>query len=242
MINKGLIQVLREGNEIKHGSMFDGDFNSDASRQSWLEFITIFFTISPSLAVGREMSSWHGEVETKEYPRHFLGLKMTLPITYKVSLMNEGTNASDFLEGVNSDENGEYYAYDTGLDQRLNFYLPNSNFFKKNSNIPYKFETEEGHIYTLLLEMSSKKTTQELQLGSDLNEDDMTISLKNLNPDNGNGWSFSIPQDTTGYSFEYYRKIGNQLIPFNVEIYSQSTKSSFVLWWEKWGIIPNTGR
>lgn len=237
MINKGLIQVLREGNEIKHGSMLDGDFNSDASKQSWLEFITIFYAISPSLAVGREMSSWHGEVETKEYPRHFGGFKMKLPITYKISLMNEGTSASDFLEGVKSDENGEYYEYDTGLDQRLNFYLPNSNFFKKYSKIPYKLETEEGHIYTLLLELSSKKTTQELQLGSDSNNDDMTISLKNLNPDNGNGWSFSIPPELTGYSFEYYRKIGNQFVPFNIAMYSQSIKSSFVLWWEKWGIV-----
>ena len=237
MRNKGLIQVLREGNEIKHGSMLDGDFNSDASKQSWLEFITIFYAISPGLAISRELSSWHGEVKTKEYPRHFMGLKMTLPITYKISLINEGTTASDFLEDVKSDENGEYYEYDTGLDQRLNFYLPNSNFFKKKSNVPYKFETEEGHIYTLLLELSSKKTTQELQLGSDSNKDDMTISLKNLNPDNGNGWSFSIPSELTGYSFEYYRKIGNQFIPFNMAMYSQSVKSSFVLWWEKWGIV-----
>ena len=177
MRNTGLIQVLREDPEIKHGSMvWDGDFNSDASKQSWTEFLLIF-AASPGLAIGRELDSWHGEVETKEYSRHFLNQKMQLPITYKVSLMGEGTKASDFLEGVSSDENGEYYAYDTGLGQRLNFYLPNSTFFKKNSNVPYKFETEEGHIYTLLLQMLSKKTALQLQLGSDLNEDDMTISL-----------------------------------------------------------------
>jgi hypothetical protein len=236
MRNTGLIQVLREGNEIKHGSMLDGDFNSDASKQSWTEFLLIW-AASPALAIGRELYSWHGEVETKEYSRHFLNQKMQLPITYKVSLMGEGTNASDFLEGVSSDENGEYYAYDTGLGQRLNFYLPNSTFFKKNSNVPYKFETEEGHIYTLLLEMLSKKTALQLQLGSDLNEDDMTISLKNLNPDGGNGWSFSIPPNFDGYEYEYYRRISNQLIPFNLGIYSQSVKSSFVLWWEKWGVV-----
>lgn len=236
MRNTGLIQVLREDPEIKHGSMWDGDFNSDASKQSWTEFLLIF-AASPGLAIGRELYSWHGEVETKEYSRHFLNQKMQLPITYKVSLMGEGTNASDFLEGVSSDENGEYYAYDTGLGQRLNFYLPNSTFFKKNSNVPYKFETEEGHIYTLLLEMLSKKTALQLQLGSDLNEDDMTISLKNLNPDGGNGWSFSIPPNLDGYEYEYYRRISNQLIPFNLGIYSQSVKSSFVLWWEKWGIV-----
>ena len=237
MRNTGLIQVLREDPEIKHGSMvWDGDFNSDASKQSWTEFLLIF-AASPGLAIGRELDSWHGEVETKEYSRHFLNQKMQLPITYKVSLMGEGTKASDFLEGVSSDENGEYYAYDTGLGQRLNFYLPNSTFFKKNSNVPYKFETEEGHIYTLLLQMLSKKTALQLQLGSDLNEDDMTISLKNLNPDGGNGWSFSIPPNLNGYEYEYYRRISNQLIPFNLGIYSQSVKSSFVLWWEKWGIV-----
>jgi len=186
MRNRGLIQVLREDPEIKHGSMvWDGDFNSDASKQSWFEFAAIF-VLSPGLAVGREISSWHGEIETKKYMRHY-GVEMELPVTYKVSLMGEGTKASDFLEGVSSDENGEYYAYDTGLGQRLNFYLPNSIFFKKVANIPYKFETEEGHIYTLFLEMLSKKTTQQLQLGSDLNEDDMTISLNNLNTEDGNG-------------------------------------------------------
>jgi len=244
MKNLGLIQVLKEQDEItqstkqiKHDSMFSGDFDSDASKQSWFEFLSIYITVGPGAAMIRELSSWHGEIESKEYPRHFAGQKIKLPVTYKISLINEGTKASDFLEGVKSDDNGEYYEYETGLKQNLNFYLPNSDFFKRYSNVPYKFETEEGYVYTLLLELSSKKTTQELQLGSDSSEDDMTISLKNLNPSGGNGWFLSLPPDLNGYLFEYYRKVGSKLIPFNYSILQQSVKSSFELFWDKWGVV-----
>ena len=42
MRNTGLIQVLREQNEIKHGSMvWDGDFNSDASNPTNLNSETV---------------------------------------------------------------------------------------------------------------------------------------------------------------------------------------------------------
>ena len=103
--------------------------------------------------------------------------------------------------------------------------------------MPYKFKTEIGQIYTLLLQLSSNKTNLELQVGSDSSNDNMKTSLQNLNPDLGNGWSISPPPDESGLNFCYFTKVGNNYIPYNVSVLNQSVKSSWQLFWEKWGIV-----
>jgi hypothetical protein len=238
----GLESLLYEQNEkIEYGSMFEGDFNSNASTQSWGEFWGIFVTFGPVVAVSREVSSWHGErklnyyktpyyLTVKDYP------KIPLPENYKVSFIKSGMRSSDFLDNVKVDDKGDYYEY-TESGQSIKFYLPNDKFFSKYTNVPYKFQTETGDEYSLILTLKSSRTTSELQLGSDTSQDDMSISISNLNPDNGNGWGFLEPIDLTGEKFEYYKKVGGLYEPYNIFIMDQSVKSSFQLWWEKWGIV-----
>ena len=48
----GLEKVLYEQNE-KYGSMWEGDFNSDASKQSCFDFWKTFFTLGPTIAVSK---------------------------------------------------------------------------------------------------------------------------------------------------------------------------------------------
>lgn len=240
MKNIGLLSVLKEGDE--YGGMLSGDFNSNASTQSWGEFFTIFSTFGPVVAIGTEMSSWHGERKLKYYKHPYSFLtpeenKLPLPENYEINYITGGMKASDLVEGIQTDEKGEYFNYES-LGGFLKFYLPNSQWFTTNySNMPYKFKTEIGQIYTLLLQLSSNKTNLELQVGSDSSNDNMKTSLQNLNPDLGNGWSISPPPDESGLNFCYFTKVGNNYIPYNVSVLNQSVKSSWQLFWEKWGIV-----
>ena len=220
-----------------------GDFNSNASTQSWGEFFIIFSTFGPVVAINTEMSSWHGERKLKYYKHPYSSLlpegnnTLPLPENYEINYITGGMKASDLVEGVQTDEKGEYINYES-LGGFLKFYLPNSKWFTTYyTNMPYKFKTEIGQIYTLLLQLSSNKTNLELQVGSDSSNDNMKTSLQNLNPDLGNGWSISPPPDTSGLNFCYFTKVGNNYIPYNVSVLNQSVKSSWQLFWEKWGIV-----
>ena len=242
----GLESLLYEQNEkIEYGSMFEGDFNSNASTQSWGEFWGIFATLGPTVALAREVSSWHGERKLIKYNTPYSPIyssagvrdsRMSLPETYEVSLIKPGMRASDFLDNVKTDKKGDYYEY-TESGQSIKFYLPSVNFFTKYNNTPYKFKTETGDIYSLVLTLKSDRTTSELQLGADTSKDDMSISISNLSPDNGNGWGFLEPMDLSGNVFEYYKRIGGLYEPYNLAVMDQSVKSSFQLWWEKWGVF-----
>ena len=47
------ILINEQGEEVKDdGGLFDGDFNSEASEQSWSEFF-MWYSFSPGLAVAR---------------------------------------------------------------------------------------------------------------------------------------------------------------------------------------------
>ena len=240
----GLEKVLYEQDEekIEYGGLFDGDFNSNASTQSWGDFFKIWATLGPVGAIGTELSSWHGERELKEYNRPYgaiggTDVKLPLPENYEVSFIKSGMKSSDFLNNVSSDEKGEYYGYKQG-NQIIKFYLPSQQFFSTYfANMPYKFKTETGDVYALVLTLKSSRTATEMQLGADTSEDDMTISMKNENPEAGNGWNFLEPPDVTGTQFEYYRVIGGLYEAYNITTANQSVKSSFNLWWEKWGVV-----
>ena len=91
--------------------MLSGDFNSNASTQSWGEFFTIFSTFGPVVAIGTEMSSWHGERKLKYYkhPYSFLTTeenKLPLPENYEINYITGGMKASDLVEGIQTDEKG----------------------------------------------------------------------------------------------------------------------------------------
>lgn len=240
----GLERVLYEQGEekIEYGGLFDGDFNSNASTQSWGDFFKIWATLGGGAAVAMELSSWHGERELKEYSRPYgaiggTDVKLPLPENYEVSFIKSGMKSSDFLNNVSSDESGEYYGYKQG-NQIIKFYLPSSQFFSTYfANMPYKFKTETGDVYALVLTLKSSRTATEMQLGADTSDDDMTISMKNLAPELGNGWGFLEPPDLSGRQFEYYREIGGLYEAYNLTTANQSVKSSFQLWWEKWGVV-----
>jgi hypothetical protein len=230
--------------KIKYGGLLDGDFNSNASAQSWGEFFTMFSVGGLGLAVGSELSTWHGERKLISYNR-ILGVItdtkdsaiLQLPENYKVSLINSGMKSSDFIEGVKSDEKGEYYETDIGPN-KWKFYLPSSEFFSKFSdNIPYKFETETGDVYSLVLQLKSGKDVGEASMGATNVEDDLSISLSNANPTQGNGWFFMLPPDLSGQVFEYYKTIAGVRVAFDLNVMGQSVKSSFQLWWEQWGVV-----
>lgn len=240
----GLERVLYEQGEdkIEYGGFLDGDFNSNASTQSWGDFFRIWSTLGGGAAIAAELSSWHGERELIEYNRPYgaiggTNVKLPLPENYEVSFIKSGMKSSDFLNNVSSDENGEYYGYKQG-SQIIKFYLPSSQFFSTYfANMPYKFKTETGDVYALVLTLKSSRTATEMQLGADTSEDDMTVSMKNENPDKGNGWMFLEPPDTSGMQFEYYRQIGGLYEAYNLTTANQSVKSSFQLWWDKWGVV-----
>jgi hypothetical protein len=237
----GLEKILKEGKE--YGGFLDGDFNSNASNQSWGQFFTLWFGFGAPVAVGTELSSWHGERNLKYYEHPYgaqlpkEGRQLPLPENYKIDFIRGGMKASDLVEGVKKDENGEYFSYEN-LGQDLKFYLPSTSWFTTfYLNMPYKFQNEIGEIYTLLLTLQSNKTNTELQTGTDTEKDDMKTSLLNLQPDLGNGWFISPPPDLSGKVFEYYTKVGNNFVPYNVNVMDQSLKSSWQLFWEKWGVV-----
>ena len=229
----------------KSGSVWSGDFNSNASKQSWSEFAIIYFAggpLGPAFAIGRELSSWHGERELIRYEHPWqiipeLKGKLPLPENYDVWFIKSGMKASDFIDNVQYDKNGfPYYEYKS-FEQTLKLYLPSSKFFSQYNGMPYKFKTEEGVVYSLILDLVMEGSA-ELQVGSDKTKDtDFVISLQNLEPDTGNGWFFKPPIEMTPNRFEYFTKIGSQYYDYSSETWINSSKSSFQLFWEKWGII-----
>ncbi len=234
----GLEKVLYEQNE-KYGSMWEGDFNSDASKQSWFDFWKTFFTLGPAITVAKELSTWHGEVSLKKYqsPTQSLLGELEIPENWKTYEIGSGTDASDFIDGVETDELGDYVTYNSP-EGNLKFYLPNNTWFNKFSGNVYKFETDTGEVYSLFLSLNSQKNEVSLSLGADDSTDNITVSLKNLNPENGNGWFFELPVNYTRGDREYFKRVSeNSLIPFNPGAYGESLKSSWQLFWEKWGVV-----
>jgi hypothetical protein len=234
----GLEKVLYEQNE-KYGSMWEGDFNSDASKQSWFDFWKTFFTLGPAITVAKELSTWHGEVSLKKYqsPTQSLLSELEIPENWKTYEIGSGTDASDFIDGVETDELGDYVTYNSP-EGNLKFYLPNNTWFNKFSGNVYKFETDTGEVYSLFLSLNSQKNEVSLSLGADDSTDNITVSLKNLNPENGNGWFFELPVNYTRGDREYFKRVSeNSLIPFNPGAYGESLKSSWQLFWEKWGVV-----
>lgn len=226
--------------DIEYGSMWEGDFNSDASKQSWREFFQVWFSFGPAVAVSKELSTWHGERKLVTYkspiPPSLVG-ELKLPENWKVDRIGSGTNAGDFIDGVEKDNNGEYITYNSPQGD-LKFYLPNSRWFNQFNGSVYKFQTETGDVYTLVLSLNSQRDNSALMTGSDESSDNITISLKNLNPDNGNGWFFELPQNVTKGEREYFKKVsGNILVPFSIFSTEESLKSSWQLFWEKWGVV-----
>ena len=255
----GLLNILEQGpfqparapevgyssdDDTKSGSVWSGDFNSNASKQSWSEFAIIYFAgpLGPSIAIGRELSSWHGKRELIRYEHPWqiipeLKGKLPLPENYDVWFIRSGMKASDFIDNVQYDKNGfPYYEYKS-FEQTLKLYLPSSEFFSQYNGMPYKFKTEEGVVYSLILDLVMEGSA-ELQVGSDKTKDtDFVISLQNLEPDTGNGWFFKPPIEMTPNRFEYFTKIGSEYYDYSSETWKNSSKSSFQLFWEKWGII-----
>lgn len=234
----GLEKVLYEQNE-KYGSMWEGDFNSDASKQSWFDFWKTFFTLGPAITVAKELSTWHGEVSLKKYqsPTQSLLGELEIPENWRTYEIGSGTDASDFIDGVETDELGDYVTYNSP-EGNLKFYLPNNTWFNKFSGNVYKFETDTGEVYSLFLSLNSQKNEVSLSLGADDSTDNITVSLKNLNPENGNGWFFELPVNYTRGDREYFKRVSeNSLIPFNPGAYGESLKSSWQLFWEKWGVV-----
>jgi hypothetical protein len=258
--NLKLINILEQGpyqpastpevgyssdDDKKSGSVWSGDFDSNASKQSWAEFATIYFLgglPGLNIAITRELSSWHGKrkLEYYEHPWQILPeLKGKLPIpeTYEIWFIRSGMKADDFIDNVKYDKNGfPYYEYKS-FEQILKLYLPSSNFFSQFAGMPYKFKTEEGVVYSLILDLVMDGSA-ELQVGSDKTKDtDFVISLQNLKPDEGNGWFFKTPIEITPNRFEYFTKIGSEYYDYSSEIWVTSSMSSFGLFWDKWGII-----
>ena len=234
----GLEKVLYEQNE-KYGSMWQGDFDSDASEQSWREFWQTYFLFGPAVAASKEVSSWHGERKLIKYqtPTQSLIGELEIPENWKTYEMGSGTDASDFIDGVETDELGDYVTYNSP-EGNLKFYLPNNTWFNKFSGNVYKFETDTGEVYSLFLSLNSQKNEVSLSLGADDSTDNITVSLKNLNPENGNGWFFELPVNYTRGDREYFKRVSeNSLIPFNPGAYGESLKSSWQLFWDKWGVV-----
>lgn len=240
--NKSLIEGFEK--KPSYGSVWSGDFDSDASEQSWKEFFQIYFTYGPAVATAKEFSSWHGERKLLKYQSPLnlstpITVPLELPENWKISKISGNMSSSDFLDGVQKDNVGEFISYKSPGGE-LKFYLPNSEFYNNFTNNVYKFETETGEVYTLVLELNTKRSQNSLILGSDEDTDDITTSLKNLSPQNGNGWYFDFPEigEIEKGVREYYKKIGGSvLVPFSPSVYAESVKSSWQLFWEKWGVV-----
>lgn len=226
------------------GGILDGDFNSEASKQSWGEFWA-WYALSPATAIANEISTWHGERNQKliydPVTSPFNGNKASVPISdsWEVKYMSDGTKASDFITNgnVKTDEIGDYFQLNTG-NQILKLYLPNSTFFSTWASLgtAYQFKTDNGTVYQLVLTLESEKAINELLSGNADKNSSLAISMGNLNPNEGNGWNFKF-EPNNPYS-AYWRKKGNQLETYNAgRILEKDLKSSFSLWWEKWGTV-----
>ncbi len=225
--------------KASHGSMWSGDFDSDASKQSWSEFWQIFSIYGPPIAIGRELSTWSGEKKLLDYesPYPVLG-PLKLPEHWKVYKITSGMDVENFINGVKRDDKGPYYE-ETVNGGKLKFYLPSTEFFNTFIGQVYKFESDEGYVYSLALELTTRKKDVSAESSSNESVDNLSMSLKNLNPDGGNGWFFLGPTNFKTGAREYFKEIGGVIIPYNpnVESVQESLKSSKQLFWEKWGVV-----
>ena len=104
MKNIGLLRVLKEGDE--YGGILGGDFNSNASTQSWGEFFIIFSTFGPVVAINTEMSSWHGERKLKYYKHPYSSLlpegnnTLPLPENYEINYITGGMTNLHFIVAI----------------------------------------------------------------------------------------------------------------------------------------------
>ena len=236
-------RLISEQDEIEgDGGILDGDFDSEASETSWSEFFA-WYALSPGLAIANEISTWHGERKEKliydPITSPFNSNKPSVPISesWEVKYITDGTKASDLIGNANvkTDETGDYFQLNTG-NQTLKLYLPNSTFFSTwaSLNTAYQFKTDNGTVYQLALTLESDKAINQLLSGSEDKNSSLAISMRNLNPNEGNGWSFKF-ESNNPYS-AYWRKKGDLLETYNAgRILTKDLKSSFSLWWEHWG-------
>ena len=214
-----------------------GNWDSGASEQTWSEFFALM-AVSPSFAIGKELSSWHGARNKKLMETPFSKLlpsmakKMIVSESWETWSIGSGMKASDFIDGLKKDENGEYYDYSVG-NQTVKLYLPNENFFNKFIGCLYKFKTDEGFEYSLDLTLESNQTTLGGVVGGSDSDDSWKISLDNSNPGEGNGWTFNYGENP---NLPYFQKRGNNLLQVGTEELIEDLKSSFQLFWEEWGV------
>jgi len=239
------ILINEQGEEVKDdGGLFDGDFNSEASEQSWSEFF-MWYSFSPGLAVAKEISTWHGSRERKLiYDPVFSPLngdKAVVPVSesWTIKYIDGNTKASDLINdpNVKSDEIGEYYELKTAK-QVLKLYLPNSSFFEGYATlgVAYQFITDNGTKYQLVLTLESDQAINQLLSGAKDSNSVLMTSMQNQNPELGNGWAFKFDPKNT--SSAYWTQKGNNLESYNAgRILTKDLKSSFGLWWEKWGVV-----
>jgi hypothetical protein len=229
------IEELMINEDYEKGSFL----NSGASKQTWAEFI-LLFTYSPNLAIAREMSTWHGAQDKimMDSPTSRLtelfgeqGYKMPVSSSWKTWKIKSGTRASDIIDNVKNDENGEFIEYKVG-NQTVKLYLPNEMFFNRFNDCLYKFETDNGSIYTLDLSLKSNKTSLGGVLGGSDDDDPWVKSLNNQSPETGNGWTFELGSN----QYPYFKKEGNTLKQVRNEELIEDIKSSFELFWDEWGV------
>jgi hypothetical protein len=217
-----------------------GDFwNSGASKQTWSQFFNLW-SVNPLIAVTNEVSSWHGErkIVLMDSPTSRLGslfgekgLKMQVSENWETWTIKSGTKASDIIDGVKSDEKGEYYPHKVG-NQIVKLYLPNQTFFNRFAGCLYKFKTDLGRVYTCDLKLASNLSNYASLVSGTKKDDPWITSMNNLDPNLGNGWEFELGEN----AFPYFRKEGNKLIQVRNEELVEDIRSSFDLFWDKWGV------
>ena len=226
--------------KANYGSVWDGDFDSDASKQSWSEFWQIFLIYGPGVAVARELSTWSGEKKLLNYESPYSDIlgPLTIPENWKVYKITSGMDVENFINGVKKDDKGPFYEENVN-GGKLKFYLPSTKFFNQFIGQIYKFESDEGYVYSLALELTTQKQDVSTESSPNESADNLTISLKNLSPDGGNGWFFKAAGDYKKGAREYFKEVGSVIVPYNpnVESVQESLKSSKQLFWEKWGIV-----
>lgn len=248
-LKKSLNILIKEQDEVEgDGGLFSGDFNSEASKQSWSEFWNVYATWGGGLtgtiaAVSTELSSWHGSRDTVYVKDPYLFPQMqkaSIPISssWETKYISSNMKASDLISDPNikRDENGEYFEKKL-KNQTLKLYLPNSDFFSAwaDLGICYQFTTDNGTKYQLVLELNSDKSLNELLAGVQDQHSTLATSMRNLEPAEGNGWQFKYDPDSI-YS-AYWKVSGNSLRAYTGgRILEKDLKSSWALWWDKWGV------
>jgi hypothetical protein len=226
--------ILNEDEPVEKNSFL----NSGASKQTWSEFF-LLWSLSPATATYSELSTWHGardkimmDTPTARYVEAFgqKGYKIPVSSSWKTWKIKSGTKASNIIDNVKNDEKGEYIEYRAG-NQIAKLYLPNETWFNKFNDCLYKFQTDNGSVYTLDLSLKSNKTSLGGVLGGSDDGDPWVISLTNKNPEEGNGWTFELGSN----QYPYFRKEGNILKQVRNEEFIEDIKSSFELFWDEWG-------